>query len=184
MKRRLLIPLDGTEFRSKALSVVRRVFDPESTEVFLLLVEPIGGLAGEEARHYHGLAEDMWYYSGGVYHEFTMNELEDLREERAERLQKDAVQLRKAGYQVCTKIRTGDLASSIIEVTQSANIDIIAMVTRGRTGLSRMLFGSVADRVLRNVSIPVMMIRSPGSESDEAVLDEGALPMRSSLANN
>ncbi|MEZ4660969.1 MAG: universal stress protein [Caldilineaceae bacterium] len=169
MRRRVLIPLDGTEFRSKALSVVCRVFDPENTDVFLLLVEPIDGLASDEARHYHGLAEDMWYYSGGVYHEYTVHEFENLREERAERLQKDAVRLRKAGYHVCTKMRTGDLAASIIEVAQTSKIDIIAMVTRGRTGLSRMLFGSVADQVLRRVEIPVMMIRSPASEQEEAV---------------
>ena len=167
MRRRILIPLDGTEFRSQALSVVRRVFDPDTTDVFLLLVEPIGGLATEETRHYHGLAEDMWYYSGGVYHEFALDEHINVREERAERLQKDAVRLRKAGYHVCTKIRTGDLADSIIEVTQTSHIDIIAMVTRGRTGLSRMLFGSVADQVLRSVSIPVMLLRSPAGEQEE-----------------
>lgn len=171
MRRRILIPLDGTEFRSQALSVVCRVFDPESTDIFLLLVEPIGGLASEEARHYHGLAEDMWYYSGGVYHEFALHEHENLREDRAERLQKDAVRLRKAGYHICTKIRTGDLAASIIEVAQTSHIDIIAMVTRGRTGLSRMLFGSVADQVLRSVSIPVMMLRSPASEDEEPVVN-------------
>lgn len=175
VKRRVLIPLDGSDFRSQALSVVCRVFDPESTEVMLLLAEPVAGISGEEARYYHGLAEDLWYYPGASYHDQTLEKQEELREERAKRLQKDAVRLRKAGYVVCTKVRTGSLATAIIEVTQTARVDIIAMVTRGRTGLARFLFGSVADEVLRSVSVPVMMIRSPAGESKDSPVNGGEL---------
>ena len=78
-KRKILIPLDGTEFRSKALSVVTEVFDANNTEVVLLLVESTAESLGQEARYYHGLAEDMWYYSE-LYHEHTMEE-----EQRAEK---------------------------------------------------------------------------------------------------
>jgi nucleotide-binding universal stress UspA family protein len=44
-------------------------------------------------------------------------------------------------------------------------VDLVAMTTHGRSGISRLIFGSVAEQVLRHVSVPVLLVR-PTSESN------------------
>jgi hypothetical protein len=52
---------------------------------------------------------------------------------------------------------------------------MIAMATHGRTGVSRLLFGSVAEAVLRHATVPVFMIRQPDRVETVAPAS-GALP--------
>jgi nucleotide-binding universal stress UspA family protein len=62
-------------------------------------------------------------------------------------------------------------ASKIIEVAHSLKADMIAMSTHGRSGLGRLFFGSVADEVLRESGIPVLLVRTarkPKKEVEEA----------------
>jgi nucleotide-binding universal stress UspA family protein len=54
----------------------------------------------------------------------------------------------------------GTPASKIIELAHSLKADMIAMATHGRSGLSRVFFGSVADEVLRESGIPVLLVRT------------------------
>jgi nucleotide-binding universal stress UspA family protein len=55
----------------------------------------------------------------------------------------------------------GRSADEILAAAQESGADIIAMATHGRTGVGRLLFGSVAEAVLRRASVPVFMIREP-----------------------
>lgn len=48
------------------------------------------------------------------------------------------------------------------------DVDSIAMTTHGRSGLSRWVLGSVASRVLRGTSKPILLIRSPGAPISES----------------
>ena len=52
----------------------------------------------------------------------------------------------------------GDPAHEILNYAADAKIDIIIMGTHGRTGADRLFFGSVADKVVKNASVPVMTI--------------------------
>ena len=56
---------------------------------------------------------------------------------------------------------TGDPAAAIIEGAVEQGADLIVMATHGRTGLSHFFLGSVAERVVRQSSIPVMTVRAP-----------------------
>jgi universal stress protein A len=56
---------------------------------------------------------------------------------------------------------TGDPAPSIIQAAKEHAADLIVMATHGRTGLSHFFLGSVAERVVRESSIPVMTVRAP-----------------------
>jgi nucleotide-binding universal stress UspA family protein len=56
---------------------------------------------------------------------------------------------------------TGDPATSITEAARDQGADLIVMATHGRTGLSHFFLGSVAERVVRESSIPVMTVRAP-----------------------
>ncbi|HKZ05130.1 MAG TPA: universal stress protein [Methylomirabilota bacterium] len=67
----------------------------------------------------------------------------------------------RPGVNVTYAVRHGRPADEILAATREGNADLIAMATHGRTGLSRVLFGSVAEAVLRNASVPVFLIRQP-----------------------
>ena len=59
---------------------------------------------------------------------------------------------------------TGDPATSIIESAKEQGADLIVMATHGRTGISHLFLGSVAERVVRESSVPVMTVRAPSQK--------------------
>lgn len=60
---------------------------------------------------------------------------------------------------VTTKVLNGYAAEEILAYGESISADLIIMGTHGRTGIDRILFGSVAERVVKSSSIPVLTIR-------------------------
>jgi nucleotide-binding universal stress UspA family protein len=66
-----------------------------------------------------------------------------------------------AGLPVTSKVLIGYAAEEIINRADEENVDMIVMGTHGRTGIDRILFGSVAEKVVRNAKQPVLTIR-PG----------------------
>lgn len=57
------------------------------------------------------------------------------------------------------KIISGYAAQEILNYATSNDIDLIIMGTHGRTGIDRMLFGSVAEKVVKSAPMPVMTVR-------------------------
>jgi nucleotide-binding universal stress UspA family protein len=55
----------------------------------------------------------------------------------------------------------GDPWKAIVELAQNQNVSLIVMGTHGRTGLMRLLMGSVAEAVVRHATCPVLAIRQP-----------------------
>ncbi|MBI4337644.1 MAG: universal stress protein, partial [Chloroflexi bacterium] len=64
--------------------------------------------------------------------------------------------------QVEWETRRGDAASQIIRYVKERGIDLVAISTHGRSGLSRLVFGSVAEKVLREAGVPVLLIKPDG----------------------
>jgi nucleotide-binding universal stress UspA family protein len=56
-------------------------------------------------------------------------------------------------------VRTGDPFENIIEVADDHRVDLIVLATHGRTGLKRLLIGSVAEKVVRHATCPVLTVR-------------------------
>jgi nucleotide-binding universal stress UspA family protein len=67
--------------------------------------------------------------------------------------------LQEAGYIVSVVIKFGDPAQEILDFAKEEQIDMITMTTHGRTGLNRLIFGSVAKKILHKATIPVMVLR-------------------------
>jgi nucleotide-binding universal stress UspA family protein len=61
----------------------------------------------------------------------------------------------------------GSAAEEIVRLADSGSYDLIVMGTHGRTGIRRLLLGSVAETVSRHASIPVLTVRGPGGLSAE-----------------
>lgn len=55
----------------------------------------------------------------------------------------------------------GDPADQIVRVAEQKKVDLIVLGTHGRTGLTRMLMGSVAERVVQRAKVPVLAIKKP-----------------------
>ena len=64
-----------------------------------------------------------------------------------------------AGHTLQTHRLTGNPAAAIVQEAQQLGADLIVMGTHGRSGLDRLMLGSVADRVLRTAHIPVLTVR-------------------------
>ncbi len=71
-----------------------------------------------------------------------------------------------ASHDVCLKVAVGAPFVEIVRYATENNIDLIVLGTHGRTGLRHVLLGSVAERVLRQATCPVLTIRSPTQEEE------------------
>lgn len=97
---------------------------------------------------------DGSYYMGlGVTTETTMSDIEPVLMERLEQAALDEIDSRYINKPV---LGIGSPVTSIIE--EAENFDLIIMSTHGRTGFSRFLMGSVAEKVLRLSHTPVLLI--------------------------
>ena len=62
----------------------------------------------------------------------------------------------------------GDPIGEIVRLAEQEHVDMIVMGTHGRTGLSRLLMGSVAEAVVRRADCPVLVVKHPVEGEDEA----------------
>ena len=76
--------------------------------------------------------------------------------ERLERLEAP-----RTGTRLEHRLAEGDPAEEILRVAREIAADLIVMGTHGRTGLRRLLMGSVAERVVRGAACPVLTVRTP-----------------------
>ena len=82
-------------------------------------------------------------------------------------LEKVADELEGQGIQATADVVTGqDAADAILEHREKIGADFVAMSTHGRGGVSRMVLGSVADKVIRGGKVPVLVHRHTGSADE------------------
>ena len=60
----------------------------------------------------------------------------------------------------------GPAAYAIVEAARANQVDLIVMTTHGRSGLGRLILGSVAEAVLRGTTTPILLLRTPGAPVD------------------
>jgi universal stress protein A len=87
-------------------------------------------------------------------------QLDEQEREQQEKL--DALQP-PAGVAVERRMVLGDPGEEILKIANELKADLIVMGTHGRTGLRRMVTGSVAERVLRHAPCPVLAVKTPQS---------------------
>ncbi len=68
--------------------------------------------------------------------------------------------LAKAGLRAESATSAGDPADEILRASEAGGCDLIAMTTHGRSGISRWTYGSVAEKVLRQIRYPILLLRS------------------------
>jgi nucleotide-binding universal stress UspA family protein len=70
--------------------------------------------------------------------------------------------LKYKGVNMQSEVLFGHAAASLTDYAEKNDFDLIIIATHGRSGVSRWVWGSVADRILRSSQVPVLMVRAPG----------------------
>jgi len=86
--------------------------------------------------------------------------MEDAKKGAAEYLEARAEEMRRRGLRVTTSVAVDAQAGQgILAETEAVGADMVAMATHGRKGLSRVMLGSAADKVLRAARTPLLLYR-------------------------
>jgi nucleotide-binding universal stress UspA family protein len=143
--RRILVPLDFSPPSDRALAYARALSEEFGAPLYLLHV-----------------IEDR-LMTGPWPAEVYLGELpklrEDLVKEAERRMLTSLESLAAEGIQATGEVLIGGPSHVIIEQANNVNADLIVMGTHGRTGITHLLIGSVAERVIRHAPCPVFVIR-------------------------
>jgi nucleotide-binding universal stress UspA family protein len=96
---------------------------------------------------------------GYVPPSLTSTFLEDLERQASQDLAQVVPEAESAGIEVARLVTVGSPYRKIIDMAEAEQVDLIVMATAGRTGFSRLVMGSIAERVVRTASCPVLTIR-------------------------
>jgi nucleotide-binding universal stress UspA family protein len=147
--KRILVPLDGSELAECVLPHVESIAKGCGVEQVILLrvVEPIDRFCDVE----------------GCITEETMTSIDADNKAAAEKYLDQLIERTRYGeVPVKPEVIAGQPGKSIANYAAKNSIDLIAIASHGRSGISRFTWGSVADRVIHSASVPVLMIRAPG----------------------
>ena len=152
MDEKILIPLDGSEIGEAALPYVKELVSKLSprVKVELTLIQVVSLLT-----HYVVTGE----VATPVL--YTEREEEQIKQRARDYLNKVGEGIRSEKISVEIKVEVGNAAEEIIKAADEIDVDLIAMSTHGRHGISRWAFGSVTDKVLRGGHKPVLVVRAP-----------------------
>jgi nucleotide-binding universal stress UspA family protein len=158
MFERIVVPLDGSKVGEAALPVIEQLIDKlaASSKVEITLIGVITLL-----RHWVVVGEASAPVS------YTVEELKIIRERVTDYLAKTGDSLKKRGVSVKTIVSSGNAADEILKAVDETKADLIAMSTHGRSGLRRLAFGSITDKVLHGSNVPVLMVRAPEGTINE-----------------
>jgi nucleotide-binding universal stress UspA family protein len=142
MYKRAVVPLDGSPLAEGILPFIIEIAGPLDLEVVLLrVVQPVPPQVVDGSRL------------------VVIEDVEGRAAEASAYLRPLATELAGRGVRVRIAVRRGDPVTEIVEGAKEVDADLIAMTTHGRSGLGRLLFGSVAEAVLRQAEIPVFLMR-------------------------
>ncbi len=153
MYKKILVPMDGSQFSECSLEHVRAIATGcQVPEVILLrVVEPVSPQVYAEGANMDWIAD-----------------AEKTAQTNAENyVSQLAAKLKKEGVAAQHAISFGRPAEKIVDYARDNHVDLIIMSTHGRSGVSRWVLGSVADRVIHHSAAPVLVVAPQGCRSSE-----------------
>ena len=150
MYEKIMVPLDGSELAECVLPHVEGFIKGchVSNVVFVRVVEPITAPVGNV---YIGREESR--------------ERESTRKSAVKDYLNQIVdRLKHEGTELYSEVLVGRVADSLADYTEKNDIDLILIATHGRSGVTRWVRGSIADKILRYSNVPVLMVRAPGTK--------------------
>ena len=143
MYKKILVPLDGSEL----------------AESVLMHAVPLAKLADAEIVLFRVVTLPVSTYMAVTEPQLAVDLREDVEAEAIEYLNGITAKLRAEGIKASAEIGSGVIAGTIQDYAKNIHADLIAMSTHGRGGLARLVIGSVADQLVRDSHLPVLLIR-------------------------
>lgn len=134
--KRVLVPLDGTQLAERALLFARKLVRLLKGDLILVRAATARPLYGDRAEALLKAAAEAEAYLDRKVDRYAM------------------------GYPVEVSVPFGEPATEILNVATLRQADLIVMTTHGRSGLSRLLRGSVVDELVRGTRLPLLLIRA------------------------
>lgn len=143
----VLIPVDRSPFSLSIVPHVKRFLDPKTSVLNLLHV-------AEEP-----MPTELRRMGVDEYAEQLKQLRRQLQAQIEEELQLVTDELRQCGFTVSIAVSFGEPITQIEHHIGTHEIDLLAMSTHGRNGLGRVLFGSVAQELLHQLTLPILLLR-------------------------
>ena len=150
MYKKILVPLDGSSQAECVIPHVQAIARTGVEEIELVsVVEPVeiptrGKIALSE--------EDL------------KRIMVESKQDTKKYLDQVVARLARSGIKVHPIILTGKPAESLIDYIGSNDVDLVVMATHGRSGLTRFFWGSVAEKILRSIETPILLVKNPVCE--------------------
>jgi nucleotide-binding universal stress UspA family protein len=151
MYQKILVPLDGSELAECVLPHVEAIAKAFGTKdvIFVRVAQPWR----------------MPLPTDTSFNAETYTKMESEHRAAVKKyLDKLVSRIKWAKVGVRTEVLFGKAESSIADYANKNKVDLIVIATHGRTGIGRWVMGSVADRTLHAVHVPVLIIRAPGAD--------------------
>jgi nucleotide-binding universal stress UspA family protein len=149
--KKIVCPTDFSEPAAEGLKIAKELAIQFSAEMLLVhVVTPLPAM--------HGAAAPTGFHIPAVLEELegsAKNSLDDIRREKL-----------PAEMQVRIFVIHGKPAHEIVSLAAQEKADIIVIASQGESGWQRFVFGSVAERVVRNADCPVLTIRAPNPQEE------------------
>ena len=140
--RKILVPLDGSALAETALPSAVQFAKEQNATLLLLRAVEVPWIRGEDI------------VDAQIH---VVREAEQYLDILADRLRADGFD------RLETSVWYGAPATSIVEAAETQHSDLIVMTSHGRTGIGRLILGSVAESVLRGTTTPILLLRATGA---------------------
>ena len=169
MYQSIMVPLDGSELAERALPCAEELARFTGATLHLVrVVEPPATWSGASLAAPAYLLVDAYDNILRAETDAATTYLERLRGRIA-----------ATGAPVQAERLDGTVAAALLDYERTAGIDLVVMCSHGRSGLARFALGSVAERLLRHGSAPVLLVRAFG---EPAILQRAVVPLDGSVA--
>ncbi|MEK7353550.1 MAG: universal stress protein [Chloroflexota bacterium] len=151
MIEKILVPLDGSRVGEAALPYIKNLVASlvPGGKVEVTLIQVVSQLV-----HYVVVGEEA------VRAPYTPQEIEQMKKKASQYLTEVSADLRLAGATTTVRVEAGRAFEEILKAADELKVDMIAMSSHGRSGLSRLAFGSVTDKVLHGSNRPVLVVKA------------------------
>ncbi len=156
---RIIVPLDGSDVAAEALVHARELAQRLSVPLHLVRVI--------DAHVLDQIGATCLAFDYGAVTELVEEEDQDA----TAFMERQVAALRDEGLDVTGAVVHGPVASSIVASAEAD--DLIVMASHGRTGIRRWFLGSVAEEVLRQATVPVLLVRATHHDQPTATASRG-----------
>ena len=152
MYKKIMVPLDGSELAECVfphLETIVKGCQPPTEVIVVQAVEPLSVPYGIEVFQFTSLRQ--------------VEAFETHQKTEAEKyLTKVVARLKKSGINARAEVIYGKAGEALSDYVTKNKVDLVIIATHGRSGISRWVLGSVANRIVHSARAPVLMVRAPG----------------------